>query len=91
MYILQIMRSAMGNEAVVKVGAQHGQCHFAKARKHQRLRIVERLVEGGIYRLFDEALRRLRWDDGMRRRAAGAAAGGQGRSGIRTALAGRLC
>ena len=60
MNILQIMGSASGNEVVVKVGAQHGQRHVAKARKQQRLCIVERLVEGGIHCLFDKAARRLR-------------------------------
>jgi hypothetical protein len=71
MNILQIMGSATGHEAVVKVGAQHGQRHFAKAGKQQRLRLVECLVEGGIHGLFDEAAGRLRpVTNGEKRRAA---------------------
>ena len=49
MNILQIMGSATRNEAVVEIGAQHGQRHFAKAQRQQRLRIVECLVESGIH------------------------------------------
>ena len=44
----------------MEVGAQRGQRHVAQARKQQRLRIAEGLVEGGIDRLFDEAPGRLR-------------------------------
>lgn len=54
------MGCAAGGEADVKVGAQRGQRHFAKAREKQRLRIVKRLVECGVHGLFDEASRRLR-------------------------------
>ena len=32
----------------------------AKTREQQRLRILECLIEGGIYRLFDEAAGRFR-------------------------------
>ena len=44
----------------MKVGAQHRQRHVAKARKEQRLGILECLAEGGIDGLFDEAVRCLR-------------------------------
>src|SRR6185437_5493731 len=60
MYMLQIIRSIAGHEVGVDVGAQPGQGYVAKARKKQRLRLVEGRSEGGIHGLFDEAAGRLR-------------------------------
>src|SRR3954447_12386895 len=60
MDVLQVVGSAVGGEAAVEVGAQHGQRHLAEAREQQRLRVVERLVERGVHRLFDEASGRVR-------------------------------
>jgi hypothetical protein len=56
----QMMATATSNHALVEVGAQFGQRHFAKARKQQSLGIVKGLIEGGMYCLFNKAAGRLR-------------------------------
>lgn len=58
--MLQLLMAATGNQAVMKVGAQHRQRHVAKARQEQLLHLVEGGGEGGIHGLFDEAAGRLR-------------------------------
>ena len=71
MGILQMMSSTTGDEALVKIGAQHGQRYFAETRKQQRLRILEGLPKGGIDGLFDQAAGRFSpVPNGENRRAA---------------------
>ncbi len=70
--VLEVMVfAAASGETLVKIGAQPGERHFAKALKHELLGFLKNMVKGGIHRLFDEAAGRFATvADGKKRGAA---------------------
>src|SRR5262245_19212224 len=53
--LLGLWRRAAGREPGVVVGAERGEGDFPQPGEEPLFRLAERLLKGGVHRLFDEA------------------------------------